>query len=104
MKDAQLEKMSSKELKELHAQVVAAIEARQSREKQELKEKMTQLAAEAGFSLGELVGGAKRGPKGKATGVKFRHPDDPTQTWSGRGRKPKWLAKAGGNIERFRVA
>lgn len=103
MKDSQLEKLTFKELKELQQRVAVAIEARQDREKQELKEKMAQLAAEAGFSLGDLVG-QRRGPKGKAAGVKYRHPDDPNLTWSGRGRKPNWLAKANGNIERFRVA
>jgi DNA-binding protein H-NS len=65
------------------------------------------LAERAGFSVSELfpdrqAGKAQRGKTRVA--VKFRHPKNPSLTWTGRGRKPRWLVQAGGNIERFRVA
>ena len=37
---------------------------------------------------------------------KFRNPDDPSQTWAGRGLRPRWLTaqvKAGKKIEDFRI-
>jgi DNA-binding protein H-NS len=37
----------------------------------------------------------------------FRNPDDPSQTWAGRGLRPRWLTdqiKAGRNIDEFRIA
>src|ERR1700722_224340 len=37
---------------------------------------------------------------------KYRNPDNPSQTWAGRGLKPRWLTaalKAGGTIEDFSI-
>lgn len=37
---------------------------------------------------------------------KFRNPADPTQTWAGRGKQPRWLTsqiKAGKKIEEFLI-
>lgn len=103
MKDAQLEKMSVKELRDLKSRIDAAIVTRQSRDRAELKMKMQELAEEAGLSLDEVLGGARRGGRGKGSvAVKYRHPDNSSLTWTGRGRRPKWLDGVA-NIEKFRV-
>ena len=37
---------------------------------------------------------------------KFRNPDQPAETWAGRGRKPRWLTKllrAGRRLDDFRI-
>ena len=37
---------------------------------------------------------------------KFRNPDNPAETWAGRGKKPRWLSaqlKSGKRIENFRI-
>ena len=66
------------------------------------------MAAEAGFSLDEVVSKAKNGKdrrRGKVA-VKYRNPKDRSQTWTGRGRKPNWLVaelEAGKSIEAFEV-
>ena len=105
MKDTQLDKMSLKELVDLRERLAKAIVERQNQEKVELKQRIANLAQDAGFSINELfAGGGRRGAKGKATsGAKYQHPDNPSLTWSGRGRKPNWLSQAGGDPERFRV-
>lgn len=104
MKDAQLEKMSVKELRDLKARIDAAITARQSRDKIELRQKMAALAEEAGMSLDDVLGGARKGSRGGkgSVAIKYRHPDNSTWTWTGRGRRPKWLEGAT-NIEKYRV-
>jgi DNA-binding protein H-NS len=36
----------------------------------------------------------------------YRNPDHPSETWSGRGRQPRWLVaqlEAGGRIDDFRI-
>jgi DNA-binding protein H-NS len=53
--------------------------------------------------LTDVVGGRGKGRGKSLAGVRFRHPDNSSLTWSGRGRKPKWLVEAGGDPERFRV-
>jgi DNA-binding protein H-NS len=106
MKDTQLDKMSLKELVDLRERLAKAIVERQNQEKVELKQRIANLAQDAGFSINELfsAGAGRRGGKGKATsGAKYQHPDDPSLTWSGRGRKPNWLVAAGGDSSRFLV-
>jgi len=47
-----------------------------------------------------------RGARGKVA-PKFRNPENPGETWAGRGLKPRWLAaaiKAGKKLEDFRIA
>ncbi len=104
MKDNQLDKMNVKELRELKSRIDAAISARQSKDRAELKQKMIALAEEAGLSLDDVIGGsARRGGRGKGSvAVKYRHPDDASMTWTGRGRRPRWLDGIS-NIEKFRV-
>ena len=67
-----------------------AIEERRVSEKNELLEKINALASESGYSLDDLFSGKSKTMK-KSVAVKYRHPDDVTLTWTGRGRKPKWI-------------
>jgi len=97
-------KMSLKELHELEGKVKKAKIAVQERSRSELRQKLESMAAQAGFKLGELFGG--RGGKGRKVAAKYANPDDPSQTWSGRGRKPRWLTaklRAGDRIEKFLI-
>lgn len=103
-----IESLSLKELTELHAKVQEAITNRRKSDLAETKAKLAQMAAEAGFSLDELLGKAD-GRKGTRApvAVKFRNPDNPAETWTGRGRQPKWLvaklAKRGVTVDDFRI-
>ena len=63
---------------------------------------MTALASEAGYSLDELMSDK---PK-KSVKNKYRNPDDFSETWTGRGRKPKWiitLLDSGKSIEYYLI-
>ena len=63
--------------------------------------------------LTRFQGGAARfksafgpGARGKVA-AKYRNPDDPSETWAGRGLKPKWLTaaiKAGKKQDDFLIA
>lgn len=88
-----VDKMSLKELLDLQARVERAIGSAKDRERSEIKQKIASLAENAGFSVGELFG--TRG-RGKAVAAKYVNPDNRSETWTGRGRKPNWLvAKLG---------
>lgn len=103
MKDTQLDKMSVRDLRELKARIDSAIVARQSKDRVELRQKMAELAEEAGLTLDDVLGGGRKGGRGKGSvAVKYRHPDNSTLTWTGRGRRPKWLEGIS-NIEKFRI-
>ena len=103
MKDNLIEKMNVKDLRELKGRIESAILSRQTKDKAELRARMAQLAEEAGLSLDEVLGTPRKGGRGKGSvAVKYRHPDNGTLTWTGRGRRPKWLDGIS-NIEKFRV-
>lgn len=106
MRKPNLEKLSYAELLELRDNVQEAMDQRRSEERKELREKLRQLVAESGFELEEVI--PKRSDKRKfgKVAIKYRNPDDPTQTWTGRGRQPKWLVaelKRGRKLEDFAV-
>jgi DNA-binding protein H-NS len=98
-----LQRMSYRELRQLSMRVNKAMATAQDRERAALRQKMESLVSDAGFRIGDLFG---RGGKGRTVVVKYANPDDATQTWTGRGRKPKWLVakvKAGNKIDRFLI-
>ena len=45
-----------------------------------------------GYSLAELVGTETKSSRAPAA-AKYRHPENPALTWSGRGRKPQWFVE-----------
>lgn len=68
-----------------------------------VRRKAIALAAQHGYTIEELYGdppvaeiaGKKRAARRKASKVaaKYRDPDNKRNTWSGRGRMPRWLAQ-----------
>lgn len=106
--------LSLSELKRLKARVETEIDRRTDTTKRDLIKKMQKMASEAGVSLEDLIveqGGkpsaAKPGRKpgkikevaisarkpGKKVAPQYRHPDNAMLQWTGRGRKPLWVAK-----------
>ncbi|MBB3712747.1 DNA-binding protein H-NS [Limimaricola variabilis] len=90
-----LHEMSRKELEKLRRDIDEALSTVSQRERKAALEAAERAAAEHGFSLAELAEAASKGRKTKAkTPAKYRNPEDPSQTWSGRGRKPRWINEA----------
>jgi len=75
--DINLNNLSLKELKDLQSQVGKAISSYEDRKKKAALAELEEVARSKGFSLAELTG---------ATLV--------SDTWSGRGRKPRWFEAA----------
>lgn len=88
-----LNSMSLKELKDLHGQVAKAIANFEDRKKKAALAELEEKAREMGFSLAELTGTTAPRKRAPAT-AKFANPANPADTWSGRGRKPRWFAEA----------
>jgi DNA-binding protein H-NS len=98
------DKMSYGELTVLRQRIDRLIAEKQERARTELREEMSSLAREHGVSIEELFG---RGGGGKGSvAVKFRDPKNPANTWTGRGRMPRWMAaatKAGKKKDDFQI-
>ncbi|GGP18827.1 H-NS histone family protein [Silvimonas iriomotensis] len=98
---------STAELQQLVIEVGQTIERRKVDDKKNLISELHALAAEKGFNLKDLLGGAEPGGKKKGASVaKYANPADKSQTWSGRGRKPVWALahlNAGGSLDDLAV-
>jgi DNA-binding protein H-NS len=100
----ELNKASLKELLTLQEQLTKLIASKRETEKQSVYEKVCSLALEYGFELDDLL--SKKTSKKGSLQVKYRNPDNKTQTWAGKGRKPSWLIAlldAGKKLEDFAV-
>lgn len=85
--------LSLKELKDLQSQVAKAISGYEDRKKREALAELEEKAKAMGFSLAELTGVTatrKRSP----SVAKYANPANAADTWSGRGRKPRWFSEA----------
>ena len=77
----------------------------------QVRKKINQLAKNEGYTIAELFGtggaaSATRAPRGAAkkarkplgkVAPKYRDPSNPDNTWTGRGKQPRWLAAYTGN-------
>ncbi len=87
-----LDKLSYADLLALREEVDQLIVQKQSEEKENLKQKLAELAKSNGFSLEDIVG---KGRKARgAVAIKYRDPKNPQNTWTGRGRMPRWMVAA----------
>lgn len=91
--DIDLNKLSLKELKDLSSQVAKAIASFEDRKKREALAELEEKAREMGYSLSDLIG-VSGTRKRAAAAPKFANPANRSETWSGRGRKPRWFEAA----------
>jgi DNA-binding protein H-NS len=101
-----LNSMSRKDLMKLRGDVDRALASVADRERKAALDAVAKVAAEHGFTVAELTGSAMmRGAGRKSKGpAKYRNPADPSQTWSGKGRRPDWFKAAeasGRNMDDF---
>ena len=65
---------------------------KQGAERDDLRRRIIAMVEDAGFKVQDLFGKARKG-KGSVA-VKYRDPQNPENTWTGRGRMPRWLVAA----------
>jgi DNA-binding protein H-NS len=108
-KKIELESMSLDDLWSLHEEISAILSARIKAEKHELEKRLALLSGGmAGFREADRSRSLQSGkPRRKYPRVvpKYRNPQT-AETWSGRGKRPRWLVaamKSGRKIEEFRI-
>lgn len=100
-----LENMSLKDLKALQTQVARHIADFEDRRKRDALKELEDKARALGFSLEEIVG-AKAARKRAPAKPKYANPANKSETWTGRGRKPRWVEaalKAGKKLESLAI-
>jgi DNA-binding protein H-NS len=86
-----LKTMPIAKLQNLKSQVEAAISAKVTERRRELEIERSKLAGFGGRGKAAKFGrGGRMGP----VAPKYRNPENPAETWAGRGLKPRWLAAA----------
>ncbi len=91
--DININTLSLKELKELQSLVAKAISSFEDRKKKAALSELEEVARSKGFTLAELTGANL--PRKRAPAVaKYANPANKSDTWSGRGRKPRWFSDA----------
>jgi DNA-binding protein H-NS len=101
--------MTVDELWQLHEQLSDILSVRLTSEKRELEDRLGQLRREKGMRPSEVVD-AQATPRERRKYPrvlpKYQNPDEPFETWSGRGKQPRWLTaalKTGHKIEEFAI-
>jgi DNA-binding protein H-NS len=96
-----LKTMSVDKLLALKSQVETALSSKVADERRALETKLAHLSQFDSRSRPKL-GGGRRG----AVAPKYRNPNNPGETWAGRGLKPRWLVaaiKSGKKAEEFLI-
>ena len=95
MKRAELDRMSTDDLWSLHVEVSQLLQQKIQQEKLRLEERLKRLRTPV----------SERRPYPPVS-PKYRNPDQPSETWAGRGQQPRWLVKqlkSGRQIEDFSI-
>lgn len=82
--------LSLAQLRELMHSLPKEIERREKEEKASVRQEIERIAREKGFDLADFISIQDKKPK-YTVAIKYRHPNDASLTWTGRGRKPKWV-------------
>ncbi|MTH78234.1 H-NS family nucleoid-associated regulatory protein [Paracoccus aestuariivivens] len=86
-----LEKLSLRELRDIRNKVEKAISTFEDRRKREALAAVENAAREFGFTFADL---ANAKPTRGKVAAKYADPSNPESTWTGRGRKPRWVVDA----------
>ena len=96
--------MSVDELWTLHEKIAETLAERIADQRRILEKRLKELTGR--FRTRPLQGQRSRRPYPRVL-PKYRNPDQPSETWSGRGKQPRWLTaqlRSGKRIDDFLIA
>jgi DNA-binding protein H-NS len=108
-KKLNLDAMSIDDMWQLHEEVSQQLSVRLTSEKRELERRLAQLRPEKEIPQADggdksVADATRQRRKYPRVFPKYRNPSEPSETWSGRGKQPRWLTaalKTGHTIEEF---
>ena len=101
MENSDLKSMAIDDLWQLHEQVIAKLTRELAIEKARLEERLHKL----GSASQVITSDRQRRPYPKVF-PKYRNPKNPAETWSGRGKQPRWLTaqlRSGKKVKDFLI-
>lgn len=92
MNEHDLRSMSLEELQDLSNAIEDELRRRKTEAKKQALVQMKELAASIGMTLEEVITyTSTKKTKGEP---RFQNPENPAQTWTGRGKRPAWVKDA----------
>lgn len=91
--------MSIDKLSDLKSQIEATLVSKVADERQSLEAQLQRLSQFTGAQFSRLAG--------RGVAPKYRNPANPSETWAGRGLRPRWLTaalKSGKKLEHFAIS
>ncbi len=88
MTEINIAELSVDQLNKLKADIEVASQQRRQTELMEVRAQLDDLIDNSPFTLDEVLEARKLR---KPVAPKYRHPDDESMTWTGRGRRPRWV-------------
>jgi DNA-binding protein H-NS len=110
-KKLDIDAMSTDELWQLHMEIGRRLSVRLTSEKRELEKRLARLRREGEMPQAEaaVVRQTSNRERRRYPRVlpKYQNPNEPFETWSGRGKQPRWLTaalKSGHTLEDFAIS
>jgi DNA-binding protein H-NS len=103
MKPSDLKSLNLDELWSLHEEIASVLARKMEAEKAVLESRLQQLQLSADASIPKASNGQR---SHRRVFPKYRNPAQPTETWAGRGKQPRWLSallKSGKKLDDFRI-
>ena len=95
-----LKSMTIDKLVKLRSDVEAMLAQKVSEQRRVLEQELSKLGGYSGLK------NKADGRRGGSVAPKYRNPENPEETWAGRGLKPRWLSaamKSGASLEDFAI-
>ena len=103
MADINLNELSVEQLEALKSNIDKAVEGKKVSELLEVRAKLDELIDNSPFTLEEVLEAKKMR---KPVAPKYRNPADASETWTGRGRRPRWVDEyldQGGTLDQVSI-
>ncbi|MDO9238879.1 MAG: H-NS histone family protein, partial [Methylicorpusculum sp.] len=85
------QELSENELQEVILNAEKALKTKLANKRKDVIAQIKELAAAIDVSVEIIENDKKLTRKGLKVPIKYRHPQDPSKTWTGRGVTPRWL-------------
>lgn len=97
-----LDEMSKEQLEKLRRETDRKLKDYDERRRREARSVAEKAIKDYGYTLEDLISPSQRSKGAKKSEPRYRHPENASITWTGRGRKPGWVIAHlddGGKIE-----
>lgn len=95
VKKLNLKSLTFEDLLQLRDRVAKILSSRVKSERRELEARLARLN-DAKLTLPQMGATRRRSVQGRRgkVAIKYRNPANPSETWTGRGRQPRWMTAA----------